>query len=124
MFGGDAEQDAGGNSRLATALFPVAERGWADAKGGRELRLAEVELGADGGDGLSRRNSVGGGVSRQSDGTFRCFIPSEIPSGYSLVIHHRSLLAILSRYFASNCISTARGRYDRRGRRLFLFPRR
>ncbi len=49
MFGGDAEQDAGGTGRLAVALFPVAQRGGADAKGGRELRLAEVEFGPDGG---------------------------------------------------------------------------
>jgi hypothetical protein len=51
---------------------------------------------------LSRRNLVGRVVSRQSDGTFRCFIPDKIPSGYSLVIHHRNLLAISPRYSASN----------------------
>ena len=49
MYGGDAEQDAGGTGGLAAALFPVTQRGGADAKGGRELRLAEVEFGPDGG---------------------------------------------------------------------------
>ena len=50
VFGTDAEEDAGGSGGLAAALFPVAQRGGADTEGGRELRLTEVELGADGGD--------------------------------------------------------------------------
>ena len=56
---------------------------------------------------LSRNHSFERVVSRQSDGTFRCFIPGEIPSGYSLVIHHRNLLAILPRYSAFKRMVTA-----------------
>ena len=74
MFGGDAEQDAGRTGGLPTALFPVAQRGGADTEGGRKLRLAEVELGADGGDGFrSDVINAGGGL----------FVSAQVGSGFA-----------------------------------------
>ena len=52
MFGGDAKENAGGSGGLAATLFSVAQCCGVDAKGGRELRLTELELGTDGGDGF------------------------------------------------------------------------
>lgn len=74
MFGGDTEEDAGGAGGLAAALFPVAECGGADAEGGRELRLAEVELGADGGDGLGVDVIYAGGGF---------FVSAEVGTGFT-----------------------------------------